>query len=75
MEIELNSKIKPGAKTKVEIELDILRKIAKYYQFPVAIFFASELEFKGTRELKIRKDILEFKFAFDKLINELLEKL
>jgi hypothetical protein len=58
-------------KPTVEIEIAVLRRIAKYYQFPMAVFFAQEKNIpKGTRQ----NDLLEKVKEFEKKMKELVEE-
>ena len=58
-------------KPTVEIEIAMLRRIAKYYQFPMAVFFMQKKDIpKGTRQ----NDLLEKIKGFEKKIKELVEE-
>lgn len=57
--------MKREKKLKVEIELDQLRRIAEYYGFPLAMFWAPKSAFKkGKTRDQVLKKIAE---AFDKI--------
>ena len=59
-------------KVKVELEFSKLEEIARYYEFPSAVFFLPKMP-AGTRKdnarKKIRKELLKMK----EIIEELLE--
>jgi len=55
---------KTPRKQTVEIEIDLLRRIAEYYEFPLAVFFSDKSIFKHkTRSETLRKKAE----AFDKI--------
>ena len=45
--------------TKVELELKLLKRIANYYEFPLAVFFGNEKLFKNkkTRNISLMNEI------------------
>ncbi|HIE14443.1 TPA: hypothetical protein EYP70_04145 [Candidatus Bathyarchaeota archaeon] len=60
---------------KVELDQKLLRKIADYYEFPMAAFFLETKHFKGTRKECLRKKVAKFKQELIKLIDEFLEEI
>jgi len=51
-------------KKKVELDFDLLKRIAEYYEFPLAIFFGSKSAFKyKTRKLALSGKV----HAFDEI--------
>jgi hypothetical protein len=66
-------------KMKIEIEWELCKRIAAYYQFSSAVFFSSPKNFpKGTRKTVIEKRILllsQYKKKFQRLFDEFLGKL
>ena len=57
-ELGTKSCIKNHKKLKVEIEFSLLEKIAKFYQFPVAVFLGTAKMFKvKTREEYYKKKL------------------
>jgi hypothetical protein len=62
-----------GAK-EVRIKISLLRKIADYYEFPLAVFFAPESRFKGTRKSEILKRANKFNRKFKKIYDEFMEE-
>ena len=56
---------------KAEISYKRLGMIADYYEFPMAVFFADRIPFKGTRKESLQKKIGEIKKRFNDLLEEL----
>ena len=58
----------------VSIELKKLQRIAKYYQFPMAVFFSPVSAFKGgkTREDRTLQRTLDFQNKIKELFEEYL---
>jgi len=42
---------------KIEISLKKLKRIAEYYEFPLAVFFLEDLPKKTTRDQELRKKV------------------
>ena len=57
----------------VKIKLGILRNIANYYEFPLAVFFVDKLP-KGTRKDNLLKQIKGLKKKLISVIEEILWK-
>jgi len=63
----------------VTIEFDVLRRIANYYEFPLAVFLWSpkniKRQLKGTRRNSRRETMLKYKNRFTQLFDEFLDRL
>ena len=55
----------------VEIEFSRLKRIAEYYEFPVAVFLADTFP-EGTRKESIIRKLEQFKEAINKVMDEFL---
>lgn len=72
----MTAKKEPKEKLKVEIEWELLERIAAYYEFPVAVFLGDIRMFRNKTKNKTRNKVLVKKAELlDKILNIILEEL
>lgn len=73
----MKTNTKPEEKKEVVVELKWkwLEQIAKYYEFPTAVFLLSNTKLKGTRKDSIRKMIEAYSKKINEATDELVEQL
>ena len=58
-------------KKQIKIDIELLRRIANYYEFPLTAFFAPLEVFKGKRRDNLHKKIKKFKKRIEKFLEEI----